>query len=217
MRTARGRRGFTPALALHALTPLYDRLASLMGFGEPFAARVAGALALRGDESVLDVGCGTGIVLAALAARHPGARLTGIDADPGMLERAAARTALGIPLRLILAYAQALPFRAGTFDAAVSTLIFHHLPTDVKRTALAEIARVLKPGGGFLLADFGRPETALQQVLLTAGSLFDGRANTRANLSGMMPALLADAGFTVSEVAPRYRAVQFLRAVRPFP
>ena len=204
---------FTPGLAFHALTPLYDMLNAALGFGRPFMRRVQAALALRGHEAVLDIGSGTGTLLAALAARHPAAHLAGLDADGRMLARA--RTKLDAAPRVLLlqAYAQALPFRSAAFDVVVSTLIFHHLPTAVKRTALAEVRRVLRPGGRLLLADFGKPQNATQRILLHVGSLFDGRENMRANLAGMMPALLAEAGFRVTEAAPAYRAVQFLLAV----
>jgi hypothetical protein len=47
-----------------------------------------------------------------------------------------------------------------------STLIFHHLSTMAKRAALAEVHRVVRPGGRFLLADFGKPRSALQWALL---------------------------------------------------
>jgi len=204
---------FTPGLAFHILTPLYDGLNAALGFGRPFMQRVQAALALHGHETVLDIGSGTGTLLAALAARHPAAHLAGLDADGRMLARA--RTKLDAAPRVLLlqAYAQALPFRSAAFDVVVSTLIFHHLPTPVKRMALAEVRRVLKPGGRFLLADFGKPQSATQRILLHVGSLFDGRENMRANLAGMVPALLTEAGFRVTEAATAYRAVQFLQAV----
>ena len=82
------RPAFRPALAFHALTPLYDRANDLLGFGAPFVSRIADVLALGETESLLDVGCGTGTLLADLGRRRPRAALTGIDADPRILVRA---------------------------------------------------------------------------------------------------------------------------------
>jgi len=82
------RPAFRPALAFHALTPLYDRANDLLGFGAPFVSRVADVLALGETESLLDVGCGTGTLLADLGRRRPRATLIGIDGDPQILVRA---------------------------------------------------------------------------------------------------------------------------------
>ena len=188
------RPAFRPALAFHALTPLYDQATDLLGFGAPFIGRVADALPLDEAESLLDVGCGTGTLLAELGRRHPSVALAGIDADPRILVRAHEKlTSARVRATLVHAYAQHLPFPAGTFDAVVSTLIFHHLSTPLKHAALREIHRVLKPGGRFLLADFGRPQTVLQWTLLSIGRLFDGIESTRANLQGRLPVMLSAA------------------------
>jgi ubiquinone/menaquinone biosynthesis C-methylase UbiE len=131
---------FRPALAFHALTPLYDRASDLLGFGAPFIERVADALRLTDGDLLLDVGCGSGTLLAELGRRHPGVRLTGIDADPEILTRARHKLASArVRAALIQADAQHLPFPDGAFDVAVSTLIFHHLTTPAKRAALLEI------------------------------------------------------------------------------
>lgn len=208
------RRPFTPGLAFHLLTPLYDRATDLLGFGRPFRDRTIKALRMEDGEAVLDVGCGTGTLLARLAARYPHALFAGIDADRRMLDRARARLAGNPRIELMQAYAQSLPFPDGAFDAAVSTLIFHHLTPRAKPAAIAEISRVLKPSGRFLLADFGPPESVPQRALLTIASLFDGIENMRANLEGRLPQLLEQAGFRVTEPVRRFRAVQFLLAYK---
>jgi ubiquinone/menaquinone biosynthesis C-methylase UbiE len=208
------RRVFRPALAFHGLTPLYDRVNDLLGLGAPFVERIIERLQLGGNERLFDVGCGTAALLLELSIRYPRAMLTGIDADPRVLHRAQQKlTIRGADASLIQGYAERLPFKRHCFDTVTSTLIFHHLSTMAKRAVLAEIRRVVRPGGRFLLADFGKPQSALQWTLLSVGRLFDGIESTRANLEGRLPAMIRDAGFQVEEVGPRYRAVQFLRAI----
>jgi ubiquinone/menaquinone biosynthesis C-methylase UbiE len=95
---------------------------------------------LRGRR-VLDVGCGTGRLAAALAERY-GCKVWGVDLSPEMLE--VARRRLPPTARVKLAPAEELPFRDGWFERVTMTLVYHHL--DPPR-ALAEARRVLVSGG----------------------------------------------------------------------
>ncbi|MFG3259953.1 class I SAM-dependent methyltransferase [Streptomyces sp. NPDC048172] len=114
-------------------------------------------LALAGDVTgrrVLDAGCGSGMLSAAL--RDRGAVVTGIDASAGML--AQARRLLGEDADLHVAdLRDPLPFDDGTFDDAAASLVLHYLedwgPT------LAELRRVLRPGGR-LIASVSHPFTS---------------------------------------------------------
>jgi len=102
---------------------------------------------LAGD--ILEIGVGTGLNL-----RHygPQARVCGID-PAGMLLRAAAPRAQTRGFALARASAAALPFPDAAFDAVVSPLVFCSIPTPLLRPALAEIRRVLRPGGRLLLLE----------------------------------------------------------------
>ena len=205
---------YTPGLAFPVLTPLYDVVVWLLGFGTTFKAGVAEEAAVRPGERVLDLGCGTGTLLAELARSQPQAELTGVDPDPAMLERAARRLA-GTPrsVRLLCAGAQHLPLPDDGVDVVISTLVFHHLPDPVKDAAVGEVRRVLTSGGRFLLVDFGPPRDAVTRGVVRLGSLFDGRANMLAHLAGELPSLLSRHGFTVSAARPPGRAVHHLLAV----
>jgi len=97
---------------------------------------------------VLDVGCGTGVLAAALAEREA-ARVWGIDAEPAMLEVARARVPAGVGLRE--GRAEALPFRDAWFERAVLRLVVHLVD---RARALPELARVLAPGGRAAIATF---------------------------------------------------------------
>jgi SAM-dependent methyltransferase len=102
-------------------------------------------LALAGDVTgrrILDAGCGSGPLFAAL--RDRGATVTGIDASAGML--AVARRRLGDDADLQLAeLGRPLPFPGHTFDDVTASLVLHYL--EDWGPALAELRRVLKPGG----------------------------------------------------------------------
>jgi len=96
---------------------------------------------------VLDVGCGTGRLSAALADR--GSKAWGVDPEPGMLEVARARVPRGVGLKQ--GRAEALPFREAWFDAAVCWLTVHLMD---RPAAFAELHRVLVPGGRLVIATF---------------------------------------------------------------
>jgi len=91
---------------------------------------------------VLDLGCGTGLLAARMARELPGTRVVGCDFSRGMLEKAAGNTH---GATLVQGSALALPFRAQSFDAVVSTEAFHWFPDQA--AALRELFRVLSPEG----------------------------------------------------------------------
>jgi SAM-dependent methyltransferase len=109
------------------------------------------ALVAAGDlrgRRVLDVGCGTGQLAAALAARE-NCRVWGVDPAPEMLEVARGRVGTDVGLRV--ARAEVLPFRAGWFERVVMRLVVHLVD---RRHALAEARRVLGPRGRLVVATF---------------------------------------------------------------
>jgi SAM-dependent methyltransferase len=97
---------------------------------------------------VLEIGCGTGRLAAALAERE-GCRVWAVDPSPEMLELARARSVGRTQFRL--ARAEALPFRAGWFERVVVRLVVHLVD---RPRALAEARRVLAPGGRLAVATF---------------------------------------------------------------
>lgn len=116
---------------------------------------------------LLEVGCGTGLLLARAAAFARSAR--GVDLSPGMLARARARG-----LDVVEASATDLPFPDATFDLAYSFKVLAHV-RDIER-ALAEMARVVRPGG-FVLAEFYNPASlrGLVKRLAPPGAISDAR------------------------------------------
>jgi SAM-dependent methyltransferase len=105
-------------------------------------------LSWRGDERVLDVGCGPGDLLCRMARDRSGwGSLTGSDPSPGMIAQANT-AAEGLPVRFFVSDAQALPCPDGSFDVVMARHMLYHVP-DIDR-AVAESARVLDRGGHFL-------------------------------------------------------------------
>ena len=99
-----------------------------------------------GDATVLDVGCGTGEIIARLAAKYARASFTGIDLEEPHLERARAKCAeFGDRVRFETGDAMALRFEAATFDFAISRHVLQAVPDPAQ--VMAEIVRVLRPGG----------------------------------------------------------------------
>ncbi|UFS68623.1 malonyl-ACP O-methyltransferase BioC [Geomonas sp. RF6] len=101
---------------------------------------------------LLDVGAGTGRLLAALHLAYPEAAASGVDLAPGMCESAAA-SLRGTGIEVLNADAEHLPFPADSFDLVLSTSTFQWLTT--LDNAFAEAYRVLQPGGLFCFALFG--------------------------------------------------------------
>ena len=105
------------------------------------------------QTSGLDIGCGTGRLLAFLHEAWPGLRLTGIDLSAPYLAEARRLIGKTARVKLIEGAAEALPFADASLDFVVSSFLMHELPEDIRRRALAETARVLKPDGRAVIVD----------------------------------------------------------------
>lgn len=128
---------------------------------DAFYETAVAALALAGREirRVLDLGAGTGLLAAHIAAAHPGAELTLLDGAPGMLDRA--RETIGDGAAYVLAdLADPLP-GGGPWDAIVSALAIHHLDDAGKRELFARVHAALASGGIFVNAEQVAGPTAL--------------------------------------------------------
>jgi len=130
-----------------------------------FVARRAVGMAGRGEA--VDLGCGPGHLVIELARRSPGLRVTGIDLSDEMLVQGqdnAHRAGLADRVSFRRGDARQIPFPDASLDLVVSTLSLHHWSDPV--AVLDEIARVLRPGGSFLIFDLRRDMIAPCWLLL---------------------------------------------------
>jgi len=138
------------------------------------------ARALPHPDAILDIGCGTGLLLQRAARRFPAAQLTGMDPAEEMIRVAQSSTREGALLRFVHGFAEQLPFADASFELVLTTMSFHHWADQTR--ALHEVRRVLAPGGAFALAD-GLPVGWLHWLLARSG---DGRFNDPATLAVMV-------------------------------
>lgn len=189
------RAGYLPALRFKALTPAFDAVVRATVRERTFRPALIEQAALAPGQRVLDLGAGTG-TLAIMAKRsEPRSEVVGIDPDPEIIGIARQKAAgARVEVEFDQGSATDLPYEEGSFDRVLSTLVFHHLTPADKRAALAEVARVLRPGGELHIADWTKPADPLQRALAVQTRLFDGFERTRENLAGELPGLISQAG-----------------------
>lgn len=184
-------------------TPADDAYARIARWYDPVLRRFTAplhAVAFRmcpgsAGMRILDIGCGTGNLLALYA--EAGCEVYGIDASPAMLAQAQRR--LGEDAHLELGDGTELPYPDASFDLVLVTSVLHELETDRRHAVLAEAARMLAPQGSVLVVDYvpglihhprGWPTRALSLV----AERLAGRTHFRGYLSfmraGGIPALV---------------------------
>jgi ubiquinone/menaquinone biosynthesis C-methylase UbiE len=146
---------------------------------------------------VLDIGCGTGNLLALYA--EAGCEAYGIDASPAMLEQA--RRRLGEEARLELGDGTGLPYPDASFDIVLITSVLHELASEQRRAVVGEAGRMVRPEGSVLIVDYvpgliHHPKGWPTRALSLAAERLAGRTHFRGYLSfmraGGVPAIAAD-------------------------
>ena len=157
------------ALALFAGLPRrYDLLSALLSFGQDGRWRRAmvGAVQAGRHDRVLDVATGTGLVARELVRRY-GCSVVGVDQSTEMLagarRRLAREPALARRIELVQGEAERLPFANRQFDHLTFTYLIRYV--DDPGATLAELARVVRPGGRIASLEFGLPDPPLWRTL----------------------------------------------------
>lgn len=203
---------YIPALSFKVLTPLYDTFFKLTMREERFKGRLIKDANIRSGQRVLDLGCGTGTLSIMIKKAHPDSEVIGLDGDPQVLEiarRKAKETGASIQFDEGMAYQ--LPYPDGSFDRVLSSMVFHHLTTQDKERALAEIYRVLKPDGELHLADFGEPQGFYARSVSWLMRRFE---RVDDNINGRIPEMFVKAKFSVAktfEFSSLFGTLAFLR------
>jgi demethylmenaquinone methyltransferase/2-methoxy-6-polyprenyl-1,4-benzoquinol methylase len=153
------------------LGPTYERTGAVLSFGQdPWWRRfMVSRIQVPPGGSVLDVAAGTGLVARELVRRNPSAHVIALDQSEPMLREGRRRTAGSLAagkVRFVLADGQRLPFGAARFDALTFTYLLRYV--DDPASTLAELARVVKPGGSMANLEFHVPRTPVWHGLWVA-------------------------------------------------
>jgi SAM-dependent methyltransferase len=176
------------------------------------------AAATPADGAVVELGAGTGSLTRLLRAGLPaGVSVTAIDPDERALA-IASRRASDPGIAWVHGRAEEVPLPDASQDAVVTALVVHHLPAPVKRAAISEAHRVLRPGGLLLIADFGPAQDPLMALAFRAIRLIDG-PTTAGHADGIVATLVREAGFddpaTVRRVRTAAGTLELLEAWAP--
>jgi ubiquinone/menaquinone biosynthesis C-methylase UbiE len=207
----------------------YDWLTRLMSLGrrDTFRTSVLAQADLAAGMRVLDVGCGTGtLALDLKRAVGDAGTVSGVDASPEMIEIATKKArGKGVAIDLRVGVAEELPYENSSFDRVTSTLVFHHLPDDLKLESLREIHRVLQPGGRVVVGDFAPGSgpfihRVLSRVLGRLEQLHGGRDDDSPGHSHgqtrPLVELMRETEFSEATLSPSADAqIEFTVATRP--
>lgn len=210
---------YIPALRYNWLTKFYDFFLGLTFPEKKIKQALINQLQLAGNETILDFGCGTATLSIMLKKQFPGVRVIAIDVDDKILSIAQQKIKkAGVLIELKKYDGEKLPFTGYQyFDKIVSSLVFHHLPTLVKRKIFGQLYKLIKPGGELHIADFGKANTLYTKIAFGIFRRFDGEENTKVNAEGLLPQFIKGGGFNTVEVKEFFNmafgTVNLIRAI----
>jgi ubiquinone/menaquinone biosynthesis C-methylase UbiE len=186
---------FTPALGAHEHTADYDHVIAVMTRERRWRNRMLEVLAPTPNQTIVDLGSGTGSFAILVKETEPSVRMIAVDPDPEV--RAIAEDKAGdrqIEFITAMGDKPIASVPEGTVEAVTCSLVLHQCPIEAKMGILKNAYRLLKPGGRLLISDYGEQRTLLMHLLFKQVREVDGYENTKPNKDGMIPSFMTDAG-----------------------
>lgn len=147
----------------------YDKIVNIITFGKIKSTHQQTAVLAQVEpgQSVLDIGCGTGLLLMDVEkVIGPQGTAVGLDVEPAMIAQAKRRAAKNdSKATFAVASIDDIPYPDSSFDVAIQSLVFHHLTAAQKEAGLVELRRVLKDNGRLLIVDLNPSRRGLATSL----------------------------------------------------
>ena len=199
---------FIPALRFNFLTSIYDFVFKFTMPEKKFRNDLVDQFKNSKNKHVMEFGVGTASNAILAKQKYPALQVTGVDVDPKILSMAQKKIDREKTSVALVGYdGKHLPFPENTFDVVFSSLVFHHLVPKDKINAFTEIHRVLKQGGQFIYADWGKPVGLYCTIAFNTLGLFDGPLNTKDHRTGEYHKMIEEKGFSPVTIHKKYQTV----------
>lgn len=182
----------TSGRTLDYAAPVYDWLSPFMTFGQERRLRkiAIDLFSLKGEEKVLDLGCGTGCLAIDVARKFKekdsSGLVVGLDAAPRMIAIARKKGLSFKNVRFDTGIAEEMPYGDEFFNCVVSSFFFHHVDFGLKQKTLAEIYRVLKWGGQVVIIDVDAPVNLWGRICAYLGYWIFCQPEIKENIQGRL-------------------------------